>query len=352
MTSGDEALGLGLQPLDRGFDIARRAAGRRLLAEHVPGFERLADFQFDATMGDAAIDGKAEFPLRLEPFRLEGVAGAGKIGDDAAKILPDEMRQHETVVQAGAPAHRRASLRLAPEPGDERANEQMLGEAHARVGRPERGRHAQLGGARRTGRPTRGREAAGRAPAIAAYATTPRLHRPARCGKRGGARSVAQLVEHRSPKPGVGGSSPSSPASDSFQRWRYRRDVKPARAMGRSRAIRARTLARAEETAAHRLVMPANTGIRTPAAGESGESGPIVFPLGARHGEIAGAGGRAQRRRNRARRERAFRSATKRFQRLECAFLSTSRHASLCARNWKSRRRVWRRGGAALGGKA
>src|SRR5688572_24236536 len=28
-----------------------------------------------------------------------------------------------------------------------------------------------------------------------------------------GARSVAQLVEHRSPKPGVGGSSPSTPAS-------------------------------------------------------------------------------------------------------------------------------------------
>ena len=29
-------------------------------------------------------------------------------------------------------------------------------------------------------------------------------------------RSVAQLVEHRSPKPGVGGSSPSSPANVSL----------------------------------------------------------------------------------------------------------------------------------------
>ena len=45
------------------------------------------------------------------------------------------MRQHETVVQIGAPAHRRALLRFAPEPGDQRAQEQLLGERHARVRR-------------------------------------------------------------------------------------------------------------------------------------------------------------------------------------------------------------------------
>ena len=42
------------------------------------------------------------------------------------------------------------------------------------------------------------------------------LRRSRRCGIEGvarkGCRSVAQLVEHRSPKPGVGGSSPSTPA--------------------------------------------------------------------------------------------------------------------------------------------
>jgi hypothetical protein len=39
------------------------------------------------------------------------------------------------------------------------------------------------------------------------------LHRRTGCGKMFAARSVAQLVEHRSPKPGAGGSSPSSPAT-------------------------------------------------------------------------------------------------------------------------------------------
>jgi hypothetical protein len=45
------------------------------------------------------------------------------------------MRQHEAVVQIGAPAHRLALLRLAPEPGHQRPEQQLLGEAHARVRR-------------------------------------------------------------------------------------------------------------------------------------------------------------------------------------------------------------------------
>ena len=44
------------------------------------------------------------------------------------------MRQHEAVVQIVAPAHRRAFLRLAPEPRDQRAQQQLLRKAHARVG--------------------------------------------------------------------------------------------------------------------------------------------------------------------------------------------------------------------------
>ncbi len=39
------------------------------------------------------------------------------------------------------------------------------------------------------------------------------LHSRAARGMRGARRSVAQWLEHRSPKPGVGGSSPSTPAS-------------------------------------------------------------------------------------------------------------------------------------------
>ncbi len=45
------------------------------------------------------------------------------------------MRQHELVVQRRAPAHQRAVERLAPEPGDERAHQQLLREAHPGVRR-------------------------------------------------------------------------------------------------------------------------------------------------------------------------------------------------------------------------
>ena len=96
-------------------------------------------------------NGKAEFSRGLEPNRIERVARAPEVVEHAQKILPDEMRQHEAVVQVRAPAHGRAALRIAPEPRGERAQKQLLGEAHARVRRhlegaeldkPETPRHA------------------------------------------------------------------------------------------------------------------------------------------------------------------------------------------------------------------
>ena len=63
--------------------IAHRAADGAFLAEHMPGLERLADFEPDAAVLDDAADGKAEFALRLEPFRLEAIAGAIEIGEHA-----------------------------------------------------------------------------------------------------------------------------------------------------------------------------------------------------------------------------------------------------------------------------
>ena len=50
---GDKAVGLDLQPLDGGIDIAHRAAGRALFAEHMPRLERLAHFELDAAALDA-----------------------------------------------------------------------------------------------------------------------------------------------------------------------------------------------------------------------------------------------------------------------------------------------------------
>ena len=50
-------------------------------------------------------------------------------------VLRDEMRQHEAVVQLRAPAHQRLLVGLLPEPGDQRAQQQHLRQAHPRMRR-------------------------------------------------------------------------------------------------------------------------------------------------------------------------------------------------------------------------
>ena len=42
-------------------------------------------------MRDLAEERKAELALRLEPDRVEGVAGAREIGEHVAEILPDQL---------------------------------------------------------------------------------------------------------------------------------------------------------------------------------------------------------------------------------------------------------------------
>src|SRR3982074_3057250 len=101
----------------------------------MPGFERLAYFERDAAMMDAAESGKAEFELRRVPIRRKIIAGLLQFGEHAEKILPEEMRQHETIMQRGAPAHELALLRLAPKLCDQRPDQQLLRQRHARVRR-------------------------------------------------------------------------------------------------------------------------------------------------------------------------------------------------------------------------
>ena len=77
-----EAFDLDLQPLDRGIDKARGAAGSAFLAEHMPRLQRVPEFELDAAVVDRAVERKAEFALRLEPDRIERIAGHG--GDRAS----------------------------------------------------------------------------------------------------------------------------------------------------------------------------------------------------------------------------------------------------------------------------
>ena len=95
----------------------------------------MAQLEPHAAVLHAAADREAELPLRFEPGRVEGVAGALEVIQDRKEILPDEMFQHKAVVQGRSPAYRLAVERRAPEPGNERAQQQLLGETHARVRR-------------------------------------------------------------------------------------------------------------------------------------------------------------------------------------------------------------------------
>src|SRR5271170_2273718 len=89
MTSGHQALRLDLEAFDGRIDIARGAACGRLLAQHVPGLQRGANFDIDAAALDAAVQRKAEFALRLEPDRIDGVSRAREIGEHPKKVFPD-----------------------------------------------------------------------------------------------------------------------------------------------------------------------------------------------------------------------------------------------------------------------
>src|SRR5258705_5584827 len=106
-----ETLHLHLEPLDRGIDEARGAARDPLLAHHMPGLERVAKLELDPAAGDRAVVRKTEFALRLVPHRIEAVADVSQIGEYAQEILPHEVSEHEAVVQRGAPAHERPTLR-------------------------------------------------------------------------------------------------------------------------------------------------------------------------------------------------------------------------------------------------
>ena len=86
-------------------------------------------------MLDRPAERKAELALRFEPGRIERVAGAGEVIQDLEEIAPDEVLEHKTIVQGRAPAHWLAVERRAPKGGDERAEQQLLRQAHARVQR-------------------------------------------------------------------------------------------------------------------------------------------------------------------------------------------------------------------------
>ena len=126
---------LDLQTFDRRVDVPRGAGTTDLFAQHMPRLDRLPHLDRDAVVGDGAEARKAELDERVEPASVHRVAEGIELGDDVADIRRDEMRQQPAIVQRRAPAHESPRIRLLPEPGHERAQQQRLDEAHPRMRR-------------------------------------------------------------------------------------------------------------------------------------------------------------------------------------------------------------------------
>ena len=120
----------------------------------MPGLQCLTQFQRDAAAFDLAIEREAELAVGRKPVILKGIAGIAHILQHTGKILPDKMRQHETVMEGRAPADQRLVVGLFPEPCDQGPQQQLLGQTHFRMRRHLEG--PEFDQSEATGRAVRG----------------------------------------------------------------------------------------------------------------------------------------------------------------------------------------------------
>ena len=99
----------------------------------------MAQLDGDTRRGDGTNSRKAELEVRREPLVLKHVSGFAQFLQNVLPVELDKMRQHETVMQRVSPVNQFAPVRFFPESGDQRSHDQLLGQAHARVGRHFKG---------------------------------------------------------------------------------------------------------------------------------------------------------------------------------------------------------------------
>ena len=80
----DESARLDLEAFERAVHVTHGAAAARFFAEHVPRFERSAEFDLDIALFQIADAREAEFEVRREPVEFERIAGIAQIADDVA----------------------------------------------------------------------------------------------------------------------------------------------------------------------------------------------------------------------------------------------------------------------------
>ena len=101
----------------------------------MPGLQRIAQSELDAERLDRAHQREPEFNVRRKPARIKWVACSPHFGNHVIKVHLDESGQHVAVVQLGTPAGGGCLVGRVPEPGHQRAQQQLLHDAHARVRR-------------------------------------------------------------------------------------------------------------------------------------------------------------------------------------------------------------------------
>ena len=107
----------------------------------------------DAERIDVAVQREAELEVRGEPRGLHRVPGLGQFSEDVVEVERDHRRQQEAVVQFRAPPRKPRGVRRAPEPRDQRAQQQLLRQAHLPVRRHLERAHLEQ--AQSTARPVR-----------------------------------------------------------------------------------------------------------------------------------------------------------------------------------------------------
>jgi len=80
----------------------------------MPGFNRLPEFQLDASLFDGTVERKSELGMRIEPFDAQRIAGIVQICNDVLQILTHEIREHETVVYFRAPSDKFMAIGMLP----------------------------------------------------------------------------------------------------------------------------------------------------------------------------------------------------------------------------------------------
>ncbi|MCY1432160.1 hypothetical protein D9M71_481500 [compost metagenome] len=102
----------------------------------MPGLQGLTQLQLDTVDGIVADLGKAKLQVRCEPLGTQRVACGIELDQYIGKILLDKVRQQEAVVQLGPPAGQALGrIGFTPETRDQGAQQKLLDQAHARMGR-------------------------------------------------------------------------------------------------------------------------------------------------------------------------------------------------------------------------